>query len=570
LTVVQKNRISGPARLSEFNFGNIQKKGNQKMKPLLTSAILVSLWVSAFGQTDGLIAHYSFEGNTRNNLGTSLALVATGAGFSAEGIKGSCVTFNGTTDYLQSTENISLSGNDSRSVSVWAYLERHNDHSVILDIGGIPAHPLTPHGTLFSIGVEPGNAVYLNASFRGIGTPSIFTLKKWTHIAFSFDKGTGIASFYLDGRKVASGALQLATPADQRFYVSFDPARRRDGWNDPWTGKVDELRLYSRALTEAEVSAIYQMESSPTPSPSAKDGLIAAYSFDKGNADDDSGNARNGIVNGATLVPDRFGRPSSAYSFGKLGDHIRIANSVHPQGEVTLTYSAWINLSREIVGTPDVQTVLNIGSVGANGIFINNSRSAALIISASQIDYVADNNDFPTASAAIQPNAWHHLVVTKNQRVVRSFLDGVLKGAGSLSSGQNVTSKELYIGSNGSAAHANGEQFFGKIDDVRIYNRALSDTEVAAFFAIESQAPNPLPLPPLVNAFTLQRLAFSNIQGFRLALAPPDRTAFRIETSVDLIKWAPLFSFPTNSGNFEVIDATAVPFSSRFYRAVKP
>jgi sulfatase modifying factor 1 len=77
------------------------------------------------------------------------------------------------------------------------------------------------------------------------------------------------------------------------------------------------------------------------------------------------------------------------------------------------------------------------------------------------------------------------------------------------------------------------------------------------------------PQPPLINAFTLSRLAFSVIQGLRIPLSPPDRTAFTIETSIDLRNWSPVITFPTNSGAFEFIDSSSVGHSMRFYRAIK-
>lgn len=77
------------------------------------------------------------------------------------------------------------------------------------------------------------------------------------------------------------------------------------------------------------------------------------------------------------------------------------------------------------------------------------------------------------------------------------------------------------------------------------------------------------PQAPLLNAFTLSRLAYGKLQGLRLPVAPPDRTAFAIETSVDLKTWIPLITFPTNSGPFEFIDSTATNQLFRFYRTIK-
>src|SRR5437879_4130564 len=67
-------------------------------------------------------------------------------------------------------------------------------------------------------------------------------------------------------------------------------------------------------------------------------GLVAYYPFN-GNANDESANGRNGIVQGATLATDRFGVPSSAYRFDDVDDGIRIGDS-----PVTnqMTIAAWI------------------------------------------------------------------------------------------------------------------------------------------------------------------------------------------------------------------------------------
>jgi hypothetical protein len=78
------------------------------------------------------------------------------------------------------------------------------------------------------------------------------------------------------------------------------------------------------------------------------------------------------------------------------------------------------------------------------------------------------------------------------------------------------------------------------------------------------------PNPALLSVLTTERLRFSPIQGFRISLVPPATGAFRIETSTDLKNWASFLSFQTSSGPFEFIDSTAVSFTNRFYRVVKP
>ena len=85
------------------------------------------------------------------------------------------------------------------------------------------------------------------------------------------------------------------------------------------------------------------------------DGLIAYYPF-SGNANDASGNGHNGTVHGATLTTDRFGNPSSAYSFDGLKDYVRVPDDPQLDGMNALTLSVWVKI--DSVDHPEAE-VLN-------------------------------------------------------------------------------------------------------------------------------------------------------------------------------------------------------------------
>ena len=70
----------------------------------------------------------------------------------------------------------------------------------------------------------------------------------------------------------------------------------------PLYGKLDDLRIYDRALSKNEVTELYDLK----PTLSLQDGLVAFYPFE-GNANDESGNGHDGTVYGAELVSDRNG-----------------------------------------------------------------------------------------------------------------------------------------------------------------------------------------------------------------------------------------------------------------------
>ena len=73
----------------------------------------------------------------------------------------------------------------------------------------------------------------------------------------------------------------------------------------------------------------------------------AWYPFN-GNADDESGNGYDGIVNGATLCPDRFGTPDSAYCFDGDDDHIEVPN--YPSVTTDVTIAAWVQPKEALDG----------------------------------------------------------------------------------------------------------------------------------------------------------------------------------------------------------------------------
>ena len=86
------------------------------------------------------------------------------------------------------------------------------------------------------------------------------------------------------------------------------------------------------------------------------------------------------------------------------------------------------------------------------------------------------------------------MVITKEERRVRFYFDGAFKQELWTESGQNVASSDLFIGWNGSSGHGSGEQFFGGLDDIRIYSRAMPDAEIQTLYEFESKVTNAAPV----------------------------------------------------------------------------
>jgi hypothetical protein len=251
-------------------------------------------------------------------------------------------------------------------------------------------------------------------------------------------------------------------------------------------------------------------------------GLIAYYPFN-GNANDASGNGRNGTITGTTFVPDRFGNPAGAISFASVNDNVVVANSLHSQGEVTVTYSCWVRQFENMVNDAVHMSIINCGFGGTVNARSELGTVRGLPIgSAAGLAYTGEGNDASTTNAVVTTNVWHHLVITKYQTNVLFYTDGSL--AGSLprytQPGQNVTSQQLNIGWNGTTYWHSGEHLYGVLDDVRIYNRALSASEVQQLYVYESG--------PQVNLIKAVKPSFSN-----LTLT----TNYQLQVSADLNTW---------------------------------
>ena len=214
-------------------------------------------------------------------------------------------------------------------------------------------------------------------------------------------------------------------------------------------------------------------------------GLMAYYPFN-GNANDVSGNGNNGTVQGATLASDRFTQASSAYSFDGVNDQIEVAHSasISPTNEVTV--AAWIRpLAYE-----DNKHCVSKGShvnyfsrsYSLQGPWVDGKWRAALSTPAGEVVVASSDN------AAL--TQWSHVLMSYDGAAVKLYVNGVLSSSQAVVGLITQTSEGLFIGSHKFYA-ASDYWFNGGIDDVRIYNRALSAAEVAQLHAREAVAVSP-------------------------------------------------------------------------------
>ena len=204
-------------------------------------------------------------------------------------------------------------------------------------------------------------------------------------------------------------------------------------------------------------------------------GMIGYYSFN-GNANDESGNGNHGVVEGAVLTTDARGNLNSAYEFnGSSKIQIELFSGFDWGDQFSV--SVWFKRSG---GYNDYHGIVNNGYAYHGSWEIRHGRedSGTRIFSSLLTE---NNTDFQVASitGTASVNGWHHGVLTYNGSKHSFFLDNVLIGEKSTSGSILVKNTPVTIGQSGFGRVDEPLEFFiGKIDEVRIYKRALSSLDV--------------------------------------------------------------------------------------------
>jgi hypothetical protein len=202
--------------------------------------------------------------------------------------------------------------------------------------------------------------------------------------------------------------------------------------------------------------------------------MTACYPF-TGNAQDMSGNNHHGTVFGATLCPDRFGNLNSAYHFNGVNNYIEVQrfDSLVPTDEVSLSFWCKVNV---FASHAQFQTQPDDAADRFN-ISVHYSHNGA---PSTFWDYgsIFTTGRFDTINIPFITQ-WEHYVFTSStsQNKMAEYRDGVLLKAEAWSDVIVNRNKPLWIGSGSTLACVDGE-----IDDIRFYNRILSDTEIVVLY----------------------------------------------------------------------------------------
>lgn len=425
----------------------------------------------------GLVAYWPFDGNTTSwntnltndivaglngrmtNMATSTSPVA--------GKIGQALYFSGSGANSQITgfaSPLTTAQQANASVCFWIKPEAISVSRYILDIS-------TDGTTNNGIGVSfdtsarfQFNNMVASVSAQTRTTAAMISNNVWAHFCATVSGGTAVSLY-------KNGVLQTVTTIAGNTIAATNFIGTKSAASTNHQGAIDDLRIYSRTLTAEEVNQVAHLGSANiahsnmgTTTPPLSSGLIGYWPFD-GNAInwsiatsvlDTSGSANGGrSVSMSTSSTPVVGKLGQALEFDGVNDQIVLAG---PTTGTTFTYSAWLKPKSGL----NYQNIF--GQDNGLGVFLRGSGLIDFFYSG------ADHN----SSSGLTRGVWSHVVVSVNAGAVSYYING--QRAGGSTGATSFIVKTI-------GTDVVNELYTGTMDDVRIYNRALSTGEVSQLYA---------------------------------------------------------------------------------------
>jgi hypothetical protein len=414
-----------------------------------------------------------FNGDANDKSGNGNNGVVNGATLTLDrfGNFDGAYNFNGVNDYIDIGDVAELDSLSAITVSVWIKWEGstgNNQYIVSKRTGGTNSWQIDWNDATQKIVwiVDTGSSVILYSLANApVGV--------WTHYVGTYDGS--VMRFYVNGIEEDSDVQTgLMDDTTQSVLVGGEPD---SPYEDFFNGAIDDVRIYNRALSPSEITELYNYVESSEP-----ESLKLWLPFN-GNANDESGNGNNGVVNGATLTLDRFGNFDGAYDFDGES-YINVGTSTFGMEESNeFTISLWAQSK----GYSDKGTLIHRGAytypfsmffVSEDKYHPNTARLRTwlrvFIEDNLKIKYITY---YPSSRTRVNFEEWNHVAMTFTNGVRTIYIDGVEDLSGSIEGTLGLGNNEpTCIGAN--CIHE-GKGFKGAIDDVKIYNRALSSEEIS-------------------------------------------------------------------------------------------
>ena len=468
----------------------------------------------------GLIGYWTMDGKTINwstgqetdssgngNTGSLINMSTTTS--PVLGKLGQALSFNGSSQYIKSTT--SPSSPTALSVSFWMNAADLHNYGVIAD-----QWDETSNARSWAIALFGDGHIYAYNSDTGLNGPQIssnkvIAINTWYFITVVEDPSNPTTGkrIYVNGVLDNSGAESAIYTVAIPIPIAYSP--KFAGSANYFKGTLDDVRIYNRALSAADVAKLYnagaakQNVSQATLIPN---GLVGYWTMDGKTTNwstnqelDSSGNGNTGtLVNMSQTTSPVLGKIGQALYLNGINQYISTGQQILPNTPSAFTMSAWVNIKS--FGAGIIMAENTSAPYFTGGILTHTAGGNKFYFSVDGFGSSAYSNSTPTNGT------WYHVVgvydsTSATQKEVL-YVNGVL---------QTVTANATAFGLSGNTvtigARYSDILFNGSIEDARIYNRALSAQEVQELYAagagtkIDVTQPNKFAQGGLVGYWTM-------------------------------------------------------------------
>lgn len=426
----------------------------------------------------GLVAWYPFNGNANDESSFDNNGTVTGAPPIADrfGNANKAYAFDGNNDYITFQNQFYLQTDHDATFSIW-----------IKDEGGAGQRSILfsnlatwDDNNRFHLYTDYNvDSVNLGFDYREadetihVSCSTFMSISQWHNLTIT-RQGINY-KVYLDNELINQLTDNNASlPTSEGWMLA-----RNNPYGQRFKGSLDDIRIYDRALSESEILAIYTEGGWNN----FNENLVAYWPFN-GNANDESNHGWNGTVNGPTLVQDRFGNANSAYFFNNTSINTITTQFPGILGDDARTISFW--------QTSDNTTTSVSMSYGA-GTNYTYDHGCTFVMFAQRINpnqlIVGVDLRFGGIAYVVNDNSteWHHytfvvpeMTQPKTQDVM-IYRDGIIMTTVYSNWGDvainTLEGLDFIFGQ-----FVNSEYFEGSIDDIRVYDKALTETEIQALY----------------------------------------------------------------------------------------
>ncbi|MBK8813803.1 MAG: hypothetical protein IPN69_24155 [Acidobacteria bacterium] len=416
----------------------------------------------------GMVGWWPGDGNTTDVVGGNNGTLENGATFTAGKVGQGFGLGSGS--YVSLPNSTSTLLNDSSgTIAAWVYPTAVGDNDIVAAFGS------GADGQGIGIGVWTTVRIYHHTGAYDWQSNTPVSANTWTFLVYTWDSTT--ERIYKDG------SFSESRPRN----FNYVPGAARIGhgfWGDPanlFPGLIDEVAIFNRTLDPAEITSIYDAGSAGMCGISctaAPNGMVSWWSAD-GNVFDIANGYHGALRNGATFVPGKVDR---AFSFDGIDDYFEVSSNPDLNLINGLTLESWF--FRRAGGSATLFSKADYNgsaSIASYNLQINPDGAVNVALYGS---YPADN--WTTVPGLVGTGRWYHIALTWNGTYgptdnVRLYLDGELVQSWTKSATLlNSNTESLTMGSMKPPTYYG--RFDGLMDEPRIFNLALTQTEIRAIY----------------------------------------------------------------------------------------